>query len=127
MEPKKEVRAVVDVATDVFRQPPERLNCAQAVLVAAAQHGLAAERPVEEWRGMGRGNAPGGTCGALYAAMELVPEARRKISEAFEQEAGSTLCRKLKEQTSAMPCEQSVALAAALLAENASVKTGGEG
>jgi len=98
-------------ATTVFRRAPERLNCAQAVLDAyqavTGRHVAA----VNDFKVFGGGRAPGGECGALYAACQCAPESAAALRAAFAVRAGTTLCRELD----ALPCEECVALAARLL------------
>ena len=54
------------------------LNCAQAVAVTfQVLSGLTPE-DIENHRHSGGGRAPGGLCGALYAALELLPDAGQR-------------------------------------------------
>ncbi|HQF37502.1 MAG TPA: hypothetical protein PK322_00125 [Opitutaceae bacterium] len=97
----------------VFRRPPHRLNCAQAVLDAyqtVTGHSVA---PVADFKPFGGGRAAGGECGALYAACQAAPSSAAAIRAAFAARTGTTLCRELD----ALPCEECVALAARLLAQ----------
>lgn len=93
-----------------FRTPPHNYNCAQTVAAGFGRDDL-----IEPFKTCGGGRAPEGLCGALYAALELAPEAKRtEIIEAFRRENGSVSCRDLK-QTFRVPCPQCVAVAAKLL------------
>ncbi len=97
-------------ALQLFRSPPHNYNCAQTVAA-----GFGNEDFIEPFKACGGGRAPEGLCGALHAAMELAPEAKRaEILEAFRQKNGAISCRELK-QTFRVPCPQCVAVAAELL------------
>lgn len=98
----------------VFRRPPERLNCAQAVLDAYQAVTSRTVAPVAEFKPFGGGRAPGGECGALHAACQCAPESAAAIRAAFAARAGTTRCRELD----ALPCEECVALSAQLLAQH---------
>lgn len=98
-------------ASTVFHRPPERLNCAQAVLDAFQTITGKHVAPVAEYKAFGGGRAPGGECGALYAACQAMPEAAADFRAAFSSRAGTTLCKELD----ALPCRECVAFAAELL------------
>jgi predicted Fe-Mo cluster-binding NifX family protein len=102
------------IARAVFHQPPERLNCAQAVLAAYQEIVRDVSLPVAELKPHGGGRAPGGTCGALHAACSIAPESAQVLTSQFEQRAGSSLCRELK-KVHKLPCEEAVGIAAELL------------
>lgn len=97
-----------------FHRLPENYNCAQAVLHGyqrvTGDRGL----PVACYKPYGGGRAPGGVCGALYAACELAPERSGELMRAFEARAGSTLCTAIK-LDSKYPCVSCVGDGAALL------------
>ncbi len=94
----------------LFRTPPHNYNCAQTIAAGFEQYAL-----VEAFKTCGGGRAPEGLCGALYAAMELAPEAKRaEILEAFRLKNGAVACHELK-QTFRVACPQCVATAAELL------------
>ena len=62
----------------------------------------------------GGGRAPEGRCGALHAAMLMVPAERREaVRQAFIQKNGSEFCRELK-TVHHTPCSQCVETAASL-------------
>lgn len=107
-------------ALSVFHKPPENWNCAQAVL--DAWQGLSGRTvaPVDSFRAHGGGRAPGGECGALYAACMAVPEAAEELREAFAVRAGATTCRALKGERR-LPCTECVGIAADLLSERLSM------
>ena len=97
-------------ATAVLRQPPLRLNCAQSVLALCGE-----EERVDEYASFGGGRAPEGLCGALYAALQLVPEDRRdSLRGAFAAEAGAEKCQEIK-QGAGTSCQMCVAIATALV------------
>lgn len=102
-------------AITVFRRPPERLNCAQAVLHAAreAEHTVC---ELEELSSAGGGRAPEGTCGALYAALSLASDEQGRVfmKQAFEEIAGATTCHVIR-KGKLLSCEHCVATAAELL------------
>lgn len=106
---------IVKLATAAFRRPPERLNCAQAVLHAhlvVSGHSTAA---VADFKSFGSGRAPDGECGALYAACRIAPRVAEAMRSAFEARTGARLCRDLK----AFGCQECVAIAAELLQQRA--------
>jgi hypothetical protein len=83
-------------ALSVFRQPPARLNCAQAVFHTFEAEGLAPSGSVESCQACGGGRVEGGFCGALFAARQLVPDATGELDAAFEERAGSLRCREIR-------------------------------
>lgn len=96
----------------VFRALPRMLNCAQSVAALTGR-----EEQVDGLSGYGGGRAPEGLCGALYAALSLVPEEKRAaLQEAFGREAGAVRCADIK-NGSGTPCADCVALAVALARE----------
>jgi len=104
-------------ALSVFRQAPARLNCAQSLIHAAQEFLGEGEFKVEDFKTMGSGRAPGGTCGALHAACEAAPEAADSLKRQFAAKTGATTCHELK-RTYKVPCEQAIATAAELLQEH---------
>ncbi len=97
-------------ALEIFSRIPKTHNCAQSV---AAGCGL--DSKVPDYAAMGGGRAPGGLCGALFAAMEAVPESKREaLRKEFVSAIGSSLCREIK-QKYGVPCSRCVETAAALL------------
>jgi len=104
---------LLDEAASVLRQPPLRLNCAQSVLALCG-----IENRLDEFSEHGGGRAPGGLCGALYAALQLVSEDRRDdVRKAFAAEAGAEKCQDIKRGTGTS-CQMCVAIATALAREN---------
>ena len=95
-------------ALSLFRQPPRCLNCAQTICAAMGREDL-----VESMQNSARGQAPGGTCGALYAAMSLAPERADSLRAAFTAALGANTCAALKELRN--PCPRCVVTAIRLL------------
>ena len=97
-------------ALAVFHRPPERLNCAQAVL-AAYQHATGDRSiPISDFKPHGGGRAPGGRCGALHAACALAPAHADAIQKDFVAQIGARDCAKISR-----PCPDCVGTAAGLL------------
>ena len=93
-----------------FTSVPRAGNCAQCVTKAFAD-----DAAVMEMAACGGGNAPGGLCGALYAAMSLAGEKdRESLRSDFRERAGSDLCRELK-GSCGTPCRECVEIASELL------------
>lgn len=102
-----------------FRKPPVKHNCAQAVAYGCGHDELIPALTLETSAG---GNAPGGLCGAAYAAMLCCPEEQREAVKAtFERKLGSSLCRALKRELG-VPCPTCVQTAASIV-EELSVKS----
>lgn len=102
-------------ALEHFRRPPRMLNCAQSVLYAYQKmHGSGAVT-VEEMKAFGGGRAPGGLCGALYAACIVEPAKAELLKERFAAETGSIYCKELK--TSHQACAACVTTGARILQE----------
>lgn len=101
-------------ALTVFRQPPERLNCAQAVLHAwrevTGDHSIA----LADLKPFGGGRAPEGLCGALHAACTVAPTKAGPLKERFASRMGSLYCKELR-AAKIHPCDACVAEAAELL------------
>lgn len=101
-------------ALAVFRLPPERLNCAQAILhgyqTVTGDRGMT----LADFAASGGGRAPDGTCGALHAACVLAPQAAAAIQQEFADHLGATRCRELKTEGRS-PCQECVGFAAELL------------
>ena len=97
-------------ALDIFNAVPKTHNCAQSVAAGLGRNDL-----VDALKSCGGGRAPEGICGALHAAMLLVPEDRREALRAeFVSKLHSTQCRELK-QVHQIPCTACVNFAAALV------------
>lgn len=98
-------------AAELFSAVPKMHNCAQAVAAGFGEETLAEAMSV-----CGGGKAPGGLCGALYAALQLVPEENHaSLIREFAGSAGSELCREIKAGTPVFPCLECVRCAADLV------------
>lgn len=93
-----------------------RGNCAQSVALAWKDKKQPEADHHDRLSGFGRGQAPEGTCGALFAARELVGEHRKdQLTTLFKEKSGGyTTCRDIRKNRT-LPCTQCVALAADLL------------
>lgn len=100
-------------ALAVFRQAPQRLNCAQAVL--AGYQAVTGDRSLalETLKPHGAGRAPDGLCGSLHAACVLAPARAPEIKAAFAAQIGALRCKDITR-----PCPECVAAASDLLAAN---------
>ncbi len=98
-----------ETALSYFRTPPFRYNCAQAICEAFGRRDL-----IPAMRAFGEGLAPNGTCGALYAATVILPEAAEEMERLFHEIMGATCCQKVKEAHH-RPCVHCVKTAADLL------------
>lgn len=85
-------------ALSLFRQPPLHLNCAQTVCAAMGRDDL-----TPAMKNCNVGKAPGGTCGALYAAITLAPEREGELRELFVRTLGADRCEQLK-RDGRVPC-----------------------
>lgn len=64
-------------ATDTFRHPAYRHNCAQAI-ANKWKYCYADKNIMETYKPYVGGRAPEGYCGAIFAAMQACPEAAEK-------------------------------------------------
>ena len=106
-------------ATAHFRGP-ERLNCAQAILRAFANVADVDAECVQRFSQFGSGHAPGGECGALFAAKTLLEDeaAQQRVEAAFVSAAGSAACRQIR-SLGRLTCRQCVATASDRVYEQA--------
>lgn len=82
-------------ALDTFRHPAYKHNCAQAI--ANKWHALYADNDiVANYAPYVGGQAPGGLCGALYAAKEACPLHAEEIERLFVEKVGDATCRAIK-------------------------------
>lgn len=95
-----------------------KMNCAQAVAHAFRETYSLPDVAVASMAACGTGRAPGGECGALFAARTALkdshPDRIEACSSAFAGKAGSTLCREIR-QMKKLPCLGCVETAAAFL------------
>ena len=101
-------------ALKVFRQPPDRLNCAQSVLHAWREVFGDTTITIPELKPVGAGRAPEGLCGAIYAACLLAPDRAEGLKAAFAARVGSLYCKEIR-AAKVHPCADCVAEAAELL------------
>jgi len=102
-------------ALRVFRQPPDRLNCAQSVLHAWREVVGDTALAVADLKPFGAGRAPEGFCGAVYAACQLVPNRAEELKAAFAAGVGSLYCKEIR-AAKEHSCAECVAEAAEMLA-----------
>jgi hypothetical protein len=97
-----------------------RGNCAQSVAHAWVSKNPCSENSVEAFAGCGRGQAPGGLCGALYASCELAGGAvADAIKQTFAEKSGGHLtCREIR-AARMLSCNDCVGLGAELLEKHA--------
>ncbi len=93
-----------------------RTNCAQSVLCGFQDILNVPDSEIEAARTQGHGRAEGGRCGALHAALKLSrdEEAQERIRNAFQEKAGSELCREIR-RSRQLRCDACVELAATLV------------
>lgn len=107
-------------AKDYFHLKPENWNCAQAIHKSLqATSGLSDEDIEQAYRSMGGGRAPGGMCGAIYAACTLAGDdeaLKERLTANFLERTGALTCRELK-GTLKRPCSWLVEQAEELLLE----------
>ncbi len=106
-------------ASELFSSVPRRHNCAQAVACGCGGADL-----YEELSSCGVGRAPGGLCGALYAAKLLSPANADKIEREFISGLGASDCQSLKRELG-VPCSKCVEFAAELLEKYSADGPGG--
>jgi hypothetical protein len=106
-----------ELALEVFRRPPDRLNCAQSVLHAWHEVVGATGLQVADLRPFGAGRAPEGLCGAVYAACLLAPDRSEELKVAFATRLGSLCCKEIR-AAKVHSCAGCVEQAAELLAEH---------
>ena len=97
----------------------DKLNCAQAVLTAFQPASGTSDGEIAAFKTAGGGKAPGGVCGALYAARHLLQnlELAAELEAAFEREAGSVRCKTIR-KLKRLACGDCVALAARFLQDH---------
>jgi len=114
LQPNPNGRKMMDKPDAVsFFRGHERHNCAQAVLKAYASLAGVDQGCVERFSRLGGGRAPGGECGALFAAKSMLADqsACQTLHDTFVQAAGSAACREIR-QLGRLSCRQCVENAA---------------
>jgi hypothetical protein len=92
-------------------------NCCQAVLQAFQEHCQVGDDRIAAARMAGAGRAPGGRCGALHAAFDLLgPEHHAAVEAAFVSRTGAAACREIRKLRRAS-CNECVGEAARLVAQ----------
>ncbi|HAT11900.1 MAG TPA: hypothetical protein DCS97_15225 [Planctomycetes bacterium] len=92
-------------------------NCCQAVLHAFQEHCQIGDDRIVAARLAGAGRAPGGRCGALHAALDILrPEHHAAVEAAFVSRTGSAACREIRKLRRAS-CRECVGEAARLVAQ----------
>lgn len=111
-------------ALEHFRRPPERLNCAQSVLFAYQRISGDIAISIADMKPYGGGRAPGGICGALYAACTVAPDKADRLKFRFAAITGSAVCKEMRD-ADRHPCEFCVSEAAQLLEAELRFNTSG--
>lgn len=95
-----------------------KLNCGQSVIAAFKDRFSLNEDVVKLFAAYGSGQAPAGTCGALYAAQFLLkdkyPDKAKDCEETFLAAAGSTKCKEIRKLRK-LPCIGCVEKAAQII------------
>lgn len=84
-----------------------KANCAQAVASVFTDE-LGAEVDLASFDSCGGGRAPGGECGALYAAKTILEKSNRSeqiptLEKSFQEQAGALSCREIR-GAKKLPC-----------------------
>lgn len=109
----EEIKAGSAAAT--FHHPDYKHNCAQAIAYKWRRLYADPDTVVARMQACGGGRAEGGLCGALHAALQIVPAERRdKFMADFAARAGSLTCAEIK-RAAKTPCPRCVAIADELL------------
>lgn len=87
-----------------FHNPQYGHNCAQAVAYKNVRL-FPDESVVAEYKAYGGGRAEGGVCGALYAAMQALPEKADEIKARFTERVGDWRCKEIKQRMQT-PCAE---------------------
>lgn len=105
------------IAREYFMQ--RRGNCAQSVAAAWSNRNPDAAGREAEFAGCGHGQAPEGSCGALYASCSLAgaTHAESIKSRFMERSGGHAACREIRAART-LRCLECVELAADLLEEH---------
>jgi xanthine dehydrogenase molybdopterin-binding subunit B len=102
-----------DKAVSLYSQVPKEHNCAQAVAKAFGRDDL-----IVRLKSCGGGRAEGGLCGALYAALLMLPENKKEEAEKqFCDRAGDILCKAIRREGKT-PCVECVRIAADLASKD---------
>lgn len=111
---------MVDKAKRYFMgMESEFLNCAQAVQKSYMEtYGTVDPQMVRSYGVYGGGMAPGGLCGALFAAKAVVedPAKAGEVEKIFLEQVGSVKCFEIR-SAGKVPCGRCVAIAAQTVEE----------
>jgi len=94
----------------------QRSNCAVAIANAVEEKYPGKANPLE-FSAYGGGNAPGGLCGALYAAKTIVKNSENGVNlleEQFQARGGALTCTEIR-MNRKLPCAGCVDLASEVL------------
>ena len=95
----------------------EKFNCAQAVLKIMEEKYPNKAELIPAFKAFGGGRAPDGVCGALYGALELLPESEHlNLRNEFCKSAGSEKCKAIK-KLKQLSCPSCVEVAVDLVKE----------
>lgn len=114
------MRDRVEDAVTHFQPTPDhkRGNCAVAIYTAFDPDHPVLTGDQRALRRLARGRAPGGACGALHAAVEILrrkrPELVQQFVEHFRERAGCARCRAIRRERS-IECRECVRAAAEYL------------
>ncbi len=99
----------------------KRMNCSQSVASAFKEKLNLEDGLVESFKACGGGNAPGGVCGAYYAARQILDKNDKEKGKEFEQyfmeNAGAMECSNIK-SLKKLSCIGGVEKSAGFLKEN---------
>jgi hypothetical protein len=77
-----------------FRKP---FNCAQTIIKIIEDHYDIPSKNMEIFIKYGGGNAPEGTCGALYALRQYLPiQDYKQVRKSFKDHIGSEKCKDIR-------------------------------
>ncbi len=91
-------------------------NCAQVVLKTFQEVLSVDEATIAEFKKFGGGRAENNTCGAIFAATQLLPKQQKQLLAKFEQRVETLRCKELKEQGK-FSCLECMKVAAETVAE----------
>lgn len=74
----------------------KRKNCALSVMSAFKESHMLSEEQINSMGRCGSGMAPGGLCGAYYAASIILKDKVEILEREFKEKAGSLKCREIK-------------------------------
>ena len=109
----------MDLKSANYFMKTDKLNCAQSVLKYFEKYRPIDVETMKRFAKCGGGNADGGVCGALYAAIHLAdkPATIIKLKQEFNGKAGCITCKGIK-QKKIMSCNSCVDLAVDILINN---------